>query len=84
MEKENPKGIRCTGDCLGCHPNQRAYCAAQFTFNTMRMVEQMQETVVAIKAEVDAMRNGDANVFNPTQGARKKEEKAQDGDGAKE
>lgn len=68
---------KCSGDCLKCHPNQRAYCAAQFTYNTMRMVEDMQVTVNDMKAKIEAMQNNEALLFDPT-----KEDYAQSGDGA--
>ena len=65
--------FKCSGDCLKCHPNQRAYCASQFTYNTMRMVETMQETVNAmqgtvndLKAKIEAIQDNEAHVFDPT------------------
>ena len=66
--------FKCSGDCLKCHPNQRAYCAAQFTYNTMRMVEEMRETVNDLKVKIEAIQNSEAEVFDPTI--------AQEGDGA--
>ena len=71
--------FKCTGDCLKCHPNQRQYCAAQFTFNTMKMVEEMQETVNGMKEKIEAMQNNEALLFDPT---HIENEQAQSGDGA--
>lgn len=77
MEQENQK-FRCSGDCLNCrvNPNERKtqwqYCAAQFTYNTMRMVETLQNTfnsmlanVDELKARVEAIQNNEADVFDP-------------------
>lgn len=75
---EDNKGYKCSGDCLRCHPNQRQYCAAQFTFNTMKMVESIQVTVNEMKEKIEAMQNNEALLFDPTQ----EENEAQSGDGA--
>ena len=86
--------FKCSGDCIKCHPNQRAYCASQFTYNTMRMVEDMQQSVVAMQgtmeemnSKIDALQEDKVDVFDPTK--EKIEEKtlfdtAQSGDGAEE
>ena len=65
--------FKCSGDCLKCHPNQRAYCSSQFTYNTMRMVDDirksvstMQGTVDELKAKIEAIQNNEANIFNPS------------------
>ena len=69
--------FKCSGDCLKCHPNQRAYCAAQFTYNTMRMVEQMQESINTLSEKITAIQDNEAHVFDPTSA-----ETAQEGAGA--
>jgi len=70
MEQENR--FKCSGDCLKCTPIQRQYCASQFTYNTMRMVEDMQRIVVALQGSVDeirvkveAIQGNEATLFNP-------------------
>ena len=57
-------------------PNERKtqwqYCAAQFTYNTMRMVETlqnafntMQGTVDELRERIEAIQNNEADVFDP-------------------
>lgn len=90
MEEQRQEVFKCNGDCLNCrkNPNERReqwrYCAAQFTYNTMKMVGDLQEslnamkgTVEYLKVKVEAIQNSEANVFDPT-----KEDTAQNGDGA--
>lgn len=67
------QGYRCSGDCLKCHPEQRQYCASQFTFNTMKMVEhliadfnKMVGTAEEMKVKIEALQNNEALLFNPT------------------
>ena len=60
------KKFICSGDCLQCSKEQRAYCSSQFTYNTLRMVEALQKSVEELSAKVDAMQGG-GQVFNPTQ-----------------
>ena len=79
MEQNEQKKFQCTGDCLTCRSaNDRKiqwqYCAAQFTYNTMRMIETMQEalsamrgTVDELKEKVDAIQNSEATVFDPSE-----------------
>ena len=68
----------CTGDCLNCRklPGERReqwqYCAAQFTYNTMKMLgdvqEQMmvmQDTIDNLSDKIEAIQNSEATVFNP-------------------
>ena len=72
--------FKCSGDCLNCRLNpverktQWQYCAAQFTYNTMRMVERMQSSLEAmsgkineLEAKVEAIQNSEANVLFPTE-----------------
>ena len=77
-ESHEQQGFKCTGDCINCrkHPNEKReqwqYCAAQFTYNTMRMVGDMQEalrtmqgTVDDLKGKIEAIQNSEANVLFP-------------------
>lgn len=72
--------FKCSGDCLNCRklPNERReqwqYCAAQFTYNSMRMIGDIQESLKSmqgnideLKAKIEAIQNSEANVFDPTQ-----------------
>ena len=83
--EENKNQFKCSGDCLNCRkqPNERReqwqYCAAQFTYNTMRMLGDMQEQMMAMQDTIDnladrieAIQNSEAHVFDPT-----KEEKSE-------
>lgn len=85
--------FKCSGDCLKCHPNQRQYCAAQFTYNSMRMIETMQGTLTTmqgtideLKLKVEAIQGNEASLFDPTSESITEEELinaiAQSGDGA--
>lgn len=65
--------FKCSGDCLKCHPAQRAYCTSQFTYNTMRMVENLvadvsktMGTVEILKEKIEAIQNSEAHIFDPT------------------
>ena len=70
--------FKCSGDCLNCrvNPNERKtqwqYCAAQFTYNSMRMIESlhgeiktMQGIAEELKAKIEAIQNCEATVFDP-------------------
>lgn len=70
--------FKCSGDCLNCRMNnnerktQWQYCASQFTYNTMRMVETMQEAMKAmagemaeLKAKINTIQDSEAMVFEP-------------------
>lgn len=78
MEQANQNQFKCSGDCLNCRvsPNERKtqwqYCAAQFTYNTMRMVETLQNdlktmtgTVSEMRERIEAIQNSEADVFDP-------------------
>lgn len=78
--EEKQKQFVCTGDCIKCEPIQRQYCSAQFTYNTMRMVEDLVVTVADLKTKVEAIQGNEALLFDPTHPIV--EEKAQEGDGA--
>ena len=71
--------FKCNGDCLNCRkqPNERReqwqYCAAQFTYNSMRMIGDMKESmktlqgdISELKAKIEAIQNNEAHVFDPT------------------
>ena len=81
--------FKCSGDCLNCRklPNERReqwqYCAAQFTYNSMRMIGDMQESMKAMqgvveemKAKIEAIQNSEATALSTI------EETAQEGVGA--
>ena len=74
--------FKCSGDCLRCHPSQRQYCAAQFTYNTMRMVEDIRITVEDMRKKIEAIQNSEASIFDPTAEIHTNNDKAQEGDGA--
>ena len=80
MEQNNQQ-FKCSGDCLNCRMNpverktQWQYCSAQFTYNTMRMIESIQQSLIAMQgtvtelaAKIEAIQNSEANVFDPTNG----------------
>jgi hypothetical protein len=55
-----------------CNQLQRQYCAAQFTYNSMRMIEDMQTllasmkgTVEELKMKIDVLQGNEASLFNP-------------------
>ena len=71
MEQKEP--FKCTGDCLRCSIAQRQYCASQFTYNSMRMVEQLalavealQNTVDDVKTRLETMQGSEATIFRPS------------------
>ena len=81
QQQEQQQGITCTGDCLQCSPNQRAYCSAQFTYRTMRLVESlqvvvggMQSEMAELRAKIDTMQRNEEDVFDPTAKPQKHDE----------
>lgn len=71
--------FRCSGDCINCRkqPSERRdqwqYCAAQFTYKSMIMMEAMQDslssmqgTINELRSKIDAIQNNEAGVFDPT------------------
>ena len=67
------QNFKCSGDCLKCHPNQRQYCASQFTYNSMRMLEdfigdfkKLVGTVDELKVKIEAIQGNEASIFDPT------------------
>lgn len=76
--EQNQNQFKCSGDCLICRvsPNERKtqwqYCAAQFSYNALRTMQTMQESINAVagevkelKAKVEAIQNSEAMVFAP-------------------
>lgn len=70
---EQNQQFQCTGDCLKCSMAQRQYCSCQHAYNTMRLIQSMQEsintmsgTVDELKAKVSAIQDNEAMVFDPT------------------
>ena len=93
------KTFQCSGDCMNCRPMserkvQWQYCAAQFTYNSMRMLQAMQESMQALggaiddlKAKIEAIQDNEALVFDPQKEEKSEfpiKPKAQKGDGAEE
>ena len=88
--------FKCSGDCLNCRKSsnerreQWQYCAAQFTYNSMRMIGDMQEALKSMQGSIDELRlkieaiqNSEANVFDPTKETLTMTDIAQEGGGAK-
>ena len=100
MAEEKKNQFKCSGDCLNCRkqPNERReqwqYCAAQFTYNSMRMIENlhselksMQGTVVEMKEKIEAIESNEADVYSISNGVKSEFSNlpiAQEGDGAEE
>lgn len=70
---EQNQQFQCSGDCLKCSVAQRQYCSCQHAYNTMRLIQSMQEsintmsgTVEELKAKVSAIQDNEAMVFDPT------------------
>jgi len=82
QQQQQQQRFQCTGDCLNCRAindrrQQWQYCAAQFTYNTMRMVQSMRASVEAmagtieeLKAKVEAIQDSEATVFDPNAGEK--------------
>ena len=80
MTEDKKNQFKCSGDCLNCrvNPNERKtqwqYCAAQFTYNSMRMIEalhgelkEIQGSFGELREKIEAIQNNEADVFAPTQ-----------------
>lgn len=78
MAENNQNQFQCTGDCLNCRMNaierktQWQYCAAQFSYNSLRTMQAMRESVNAmageineLKAKIEAIQNSEATVLAP-------------------
>jgi len=72
------KKFQCSGDCLNCriYPNERRtqwqYCAAQFAYNAVRMIQDMQEnikimsgSITELKEKVEALQDNETLVYDP-------------------
>ena len=78
MEQTNQNQFHCTGDCLNCRAvNDRKiqwqYCAAQFSYNALRTIQTMTETLTAmsgeigeLKAKIEAIQDSESLVFDPS------------------
>ena len=80
MAEEKKSQFKCNGDCLNCRENinerktQWQYCAVQFTYNSMRMIEVLGKELNAMKGvteqlqeKIEAIQNNEASVLNPTE-----------------
>jgi len=71
--------FKCPGNCLQCLPAQRQYCASQHAYSNMKVLDNIMETLLGMKSQMDAMQgtvaelsakieaiqNGEASVFDP-------------------
>ena len=71
---EQNQQFTCTGDCLKCTIAQRQYCSCQHAYNTMRLIQSMQDsintmsgTVEELKAKISTIQDNEAMVFDPTE-----------------
>ena len=88
MEQNEHKQFVCTGNCLGCSVSQRAFCASQHSYRSMRMLqgmatkfEDIERRFIALSEKVEAIINNEAAIFDPKEEIEKI---AQEGDGAEE
>ena len=103
--QKQEKPFKCTGDCMTCREDrakrmaQWRYCSAQHTYNSMRMIGDMQEalksmqgTIDELKAKIEAIQNSETDVLDPVHASNIQDNIesnvesniAQDGDGAVE
>lgn len=98
MAENNQNQFRCSGDCLNCRAVkdrrvQWQYCAAQFSYNALRTMQAMQETISVMSGEIkqlnekiEAIQNSEATVFDPNDEqvatSMSPANTAQEGDGA--
>ena len=66
------QNFKCTGNCLGCLPAQRAYCASQHAYSNMKVLDSMMGTILnmqgdikSLSEKIEAMQNNEASVFDP-------------------
>ena len=66
------QNFKCTGNCLGCLPAQRAYCASQHAYSNMKVLDSMMGTLLnmqgdikSLSEKIEAMQNNEASVFDP-------------------
>ena len=55
----------CPHDCMKCHPNQRLYCAANWSRMMVEKMDELMQRFDAIEEKVDALDKYDEGVFNP-------------------
>lgn len=74
MAENQQKQFICTGKCIECPVWQRNYCACKHAYETMRMVQSIEETVNAMycsieemKTKIAAIQDSEAMVFDPHQ-----------------
>lgn len=74
MAENQQKQFVCTGKCIDCPVWQRNYCACKHAYETMRMVQSIEETVNAMyctveemKTKIAAIQDSEAMVFDPHQ-----------------
>ena len=72
-ENNNNQNSGCSGNCLGCSPAQRAYCASQHAYSNMKVLDRMMDVVLNMQGEmavlrekIEAIQNNEASVFDPT------------------
>ena len=102
QQQNQEQPFKCSGDCLNCRLNnverrtQWLYCASQFTYNSMRMIEAMHVSLNAmqgdlneLKVKIESIQNNEANVLEPSLSVvtdamvkKKDQETTQEGDGA--
>ena len=97
--EQTQQQFQCTGDCLKCIPVQRQYCASQHTYQSLRIIQNMQETVTVmactieeLKEKINAIQANEALVFDPSNESPTKikskilyqKDKAQEAGGAEE
>lgn len=47
--------FKCTGNCLGCSPAQRAYCASQHAYSNMKVLDAVMQEVLTLHESVKAL-----------------------------
>ena len=80
MANETKQQFQCTGNCLQCLPAQRAYCASQHAYSNMKVLDKVMEAITDMKeqikamqgevremaAKIEAIQNGEADIFDPS------------------
>ena len=86
--------FKCSGDCLNCRAVQDRriqwqYCAAQFSYNALRTMQTIQESITLmagevkeLKEKIEAIQNSEATVFDANTETLVDTPIAQSGDGA--
>lgn len=81
MPQDNKQQFQCSGNCLNCIPQQRAYCASQHSYSNMRVLDKVMEIITDMKEQISAMQgevkemaikieaiqNSEADIFDPNQ-----------------